>query len=48
MKYVYNNVLSKVTFKVVKNILKFNVLQYIFLEMGINYKIVAILLIILI
>jgi hypothetical protein len=47
IKYSYNNIVSTITYRVVKQILKFNVLKFIFLKMGLNYKLVVILVLIL-
>jgi hypothetical protein len=47
IKYSYNNIVSTITYRVVKQILKFNVLKFIFMEMGLNYKLVVILVLIL-
>jgi hypothetical protein len=45
--YCYNNIVSTITYRVVKQILKFNVLKFIFLKMGIEYKLVVVLILIL-
>jgi hypothetical protein len=42
IKYSYNNIVSTITYRVVKQILKFNVLKFIFLKMGIEYKLVVV------
>jgi hypothetical protein len=47
IKYSYNNILSTITYRVVKQILKFNVLKFIFLKMGIEVKLVVVLILIL-
>jgi hypothetical protein len=47
IKHTYNNIVSTITYRVVKQILKFNVLKYIFLKMGIEYKLVIVLILIL-
>jgi hypothetical protein len=47
IKYSYNNIVSTITYRVVKQILKFNVLKFIFLKMGIEYKLVVVLILIL-
>jgi hypothetical protein len=47
-KHVYNHIVSVITFKVVKKILKFNVLQYLFLKIGLDSKVIFVLLIILV
>jgi hypothetical protein len=47
IKYSYNNIVSTITYRVVKQILKFNVLKFIFLKMGLDYKLVIILVLIL-
>jgi hypothetical protein len=47
IKYSYNNVISTITYRVVKQILKFNVLKFIFLKMGLHYKLVVVLILIL-
>jgi hypothetical protein len=47
IKYSLNNIVSTITYRVVKRILKFNVLKFIFLKMGLHYKLLVILVIIL-
>jgi hypothetical protein len=47
IKYSYNNIVSTITYRVVKQILKFNVLKFIFLKMGMEYKLVVVLILIL-
>jgi hypothetical protein len=47
IKNSYNNIVSTITYRVVKQILKFNVLKFIFLKMGIEYKLVVVLILIL-
>jgi hypothetical protein len=47
IKYSYNNIVSTITYRVVKQILKFKVLKFIFLKMGIEYKLVVVLILIL-
>jgi hypothetical protein len=48
VKLGYNNMISAITSKTLKSILKFNVLKYIFLKMGLEYKVVVILIIIIV
>jgi hypothetical protein len=47
IRYSYNNIVSTITYRVVKQILKFNVFKFIFLKMGIEYKLVVVLILIL-
>jgi hypothetical protein len=47
IKYSYNNIVSTITYRVVKQILKFNILKFIFMEMYLNYKLVIVLILIL-
>jgi hypothetical protein len=47
IKHTYSNIVSTITYRVVKQILKFNVLKYIFLKMGLEYKLVVVLILIL-
>jgi hypothetical protein len=43
IKHTYSNIVSTITYRVVKQILKFNVLKCIFLKMGLEYKLVVVL-----
>jgi hypothetical protein len=47
VKYSYNNIVSTVTYRVIKKILRFNVLQFK-KKIGLNYKVVVILIIIIV
>jgi hypothetical protein len=48
IKHTYSNIVSTITYRVVKQILKFNVLKYLFLKMGLlEYKLVVVLILIL-
>jgi hypothetical protein len=43
LKLGYNNKVSTITYRAIKKVLKFNVLIFLILKMGIEYKIVVIL-----
>lgn len=42
--YVYNNVISLITHKVIKKFLEYNIIQYIFVNIGWEYKILFVVL----
>lgn len=45
--YIYNNILSVITHKFIKKFLEYNVVQYLFIQLGWEYKILLILILIL-
>jgi hypothetical protein len=47
IKHTYSNIVSTITYRVVKQILKFIYFKYIFLKIGLEYKLVVVLILLL-
>lgn len=45
--YIYNNIVSVITHKFIKKILEYNIVQYLFVQIGWEYKILLIIILIL-